>query len=182
MREERRLVRTRVVCNTLAKRGKSFTPWSRVLIDEERVDIVSRSEETQPWSECAIFSNNRFVVVTRIVDIYLFVVYAYSNNLKYYTNTNSRLAPQVLTRESSNFTTLTSQLNDYNTTTSLHTIAQPLLEKRKWVTSDANGLCQSVCLPPAQCLVEVVELTFKAQPMAPFYVAGMLPLPPQPPT
>lgn len=55
--EERRgLRRTLVVCRTLDRRGKSFTPASSVDIEESRSESVSRSEDTQPSNECAMSS------------------------------------------------------------------------------------------------------------------------------
>lgn len=40
-------MRTRVVCSTLASRGKSLTPESRMEMLEERRALVERREETQ---------------------------------------------------------------------------------------------------------------------------------------
>ena len=46
--------RTRVVFSTLARRGKSFTPVSRIETLEERRALLERREETQDARAFAI--------------------------------------------------------------------------------------------------------------------------------
>jgi hypothetical protein len=53
-----KFIRTLVVWRTLERRGKSFTPASRVRMDESSRDIVSRRDETHPSRECAMFANH----------------------------------------------------------------------------------------------------------------------------
>jgi hypothetical protein len=60
---------TLVVCRTFARRGKSDTPASKVLIEESKSASDSRREETHPSNECAIASMWDalwFVFVSRI--------------------------------------------------------------------------------------------------------------------
>ena len=45
---------TRVVCSTLARRGKSLTPLSRIVVEEERRALVERREETHAVREVDI--------------------------------------------------------------------------------------------------------------------------------
>lgn len=75
---------TLVVCKTLDSRGKSFTPASRVAIDESRRERVSRREETQPWREWAIVtlsysvrSNCKLMLLCsiRVLDLVMAVVH-----------------------------------------------------------------------------------------------------------
>lgn len=49
------LMFTRVVCKTLAKRGKSWTPESRIEMLEDRSWLLERRDETQEESAWAIF-------------------------------------------------------------------------------------------------------------------------------
>ena len=46
---------TRFVCSTLARRGKSLTPESRIDILEERSAFVARKDETQDSNGLVIF-------------------------------------------------------------------------------------------------------------------------------
>lgn len=46
--------RTRVVCSTFARRGKSLTPLSRMVVEEERRALVERREETHAVREVDI--------------------------------------------------------------------------------------------------------------------------------
>jgi len=48
---------TLVVCRTLASRGKSATPASKVLIEESKSARDSRKEDTHPSNECAILED-----------------------------------------------------------------------------------------------------------------------------
>lgn len=47
-------IRTLVACRTLAKRGKSLVPESRILMDESSNCILERSDETQLESVLAV--------------------------------------------------------------------------------------------------------------------------------
>jgi hypothetical protein len=48
---------TRVVWSTFARRGKSFTPSAKILIDESSSCILLRRDATQPSSGDAIVVN-----------------------------------------------------------------------------------------------------------------------------
>lgn len=156
---------TLVVCSTLASRGKSLTPWSRVRMDEERVPIVSLSEETQPWRECAMVAWLSLTRIAVVVDVQS-PVYANSTLTRPAESLSSFRLPTTTTTNSPTTTP---------TTNILHTQSHYTHSNRKhellWT--------QMACASRWACNVRNgwlnVELTFStAQPMWPFYTAGML--------